>query len=234
MLVRVVRNSKENHLEKLLAQHFVRSGRELFSFGITKNNYKKIEPLLKITKQISIPPPEKYSHQLHTIMHLQGKYDPKWGKGLVEIINSEVLVDKKNQSGKSLKLNPYFGEFVGVHFENFQPQLERLLVRSESNIEVWVDFFECLQDIPEIEKFALVLIKKIKNSFFNHSESSIRIVNTLVSNLKNEKYFYECLDFIKGLISNEHNAKKKIVYFQMLKGFIQSVKKYNHNPKIVN
>jgi hypothetical protein len=53
------------------------------------------------------------------------------------MINNEVLVDKKNQNFNSLKLNKFFGPFVITNFEKFYPQLERLLIRSETNIEIW-------------------------------------------------------------------------------------------------
>ena len=74
--------------------------------------------------------PEKYNDQLHIILYLQGKYDEKWALGLVDLINTTVLIDKKSQVFKCLKMNPYFGEFIVTYFEKIQPQLDRLLVRS--------------------------------------------------------------------------------------------------------
>ena len=167
-------------------------------------------------------------------MHLQRPYDGKWANGLIDVINSSVLVDKKNQVFKSLKMNPYFSEFVVVNIEKLQPQLERLLVRSESNIEVWAEFFENLKDLCGMEKYVLNLLKNNKNIYLNHKDISIRLVNALTGSLKDEKMFMECFEFVKGLISSEHNSKKKIIYFQMLNGFVNSARKYHQNTKIPN
>ena len=167
-------------------------------------------------------------------MHLQGTYEGNWANGLIDVINSSVLVDKKNQVFKSLKINPYFAEFVVANIEKLQPQLERLLVRSESNIEIWADFFENLRDLCGMEKHVMTLLKKNKNIYLNHKDISIRLVNALTGSLKEEKVFAECFEFIKGLVSNEHNSKKKIIYFQMLNGLVRSASKYHKDTKLPN
>jgi hypothetical protein len=40
------------------------------------------------------------------------KYGKEWADALIEKINSEVLVDKKSQPLKSLKLNRFFSTFI--------------------------------------------------------------------------------------------------------------------------
>lgn len=75
---------------------------------------------------------------------LQKDYSAGWAGSLVELINSEILIDRKNQSGRSLRLNKVFASFIAENFDKFYPQLERLLVRSESNVEVWGDLFTSL------------------------------------------------------------------------------------------
>lgn len=88
--------------------------------------------------------------------------------------------------------------------------------------------------MPGLDRFILALLKKNKNLYANHKEVSIRLVNALARNIREEKAFIDCFEFIKGLVSGEHNAKKKIIYFQMLKGFVLSIKNNNLNPKFMN
>lgn len=85
--------------------------------------------------------PEKYSDQKHLIMYInnpKSKRTEAFTNGLVELINTQVLVDKKNQNPKALKINPLIAPFIEAEFGKFVPSLERLMVRSENNIEVIV------------------------------------------------------------------------------------------------
>lgn len=75
--------------------------------------------------------PVDFQDQRHIIIFLsKKKYSEGWANSLVELINSQILVDKKNQPAKALKLNEFFGEFIVSKFDLLLPQLERLLVRS--------------------------------------------------------------------------------------------------------
>ena len=79
----------------------------------------------------------------------------------------------------------------------------------------------------------MILLNKIKGSFQNYPEVSIKIVNTLVKSIKDEKVFKETIGFLSNLINTEHNIKKKIVYLKMLDGVIQSLSK-NFDDKFAN
>ena len=121
-------------------------------------------------------------------------------------------------------MNKFFGPFVVKNIDKLVPQLERLLVRSEANIEVWEDFFVTISDWKSIDKQALGILTKIKNKFLNFPEPSIKIVNSLTSSLIEEGSLKEVITFISNLISGEHNAKRKIVYIRMLQGVMSSLK----------
>lgn len=107
---------------------------------------------------------------------------------MVEKINNEVLVDKKNQQAKALKVNSYFVPFLVAHFEQLFPQLERLLIRSESNLEVWEDFFSTVGEWSGIDPFVAPLLNKIKHLFLSNAEISIKIVIAVSKRLQEEKY----------------------------------------------
>ena len=77
-------------------------------------------------------------------------------------------------------------------------------------------------------------MKKYKNLFQTKPELSLRFVKSLTHGLNEENSFYQSFEFIKNLISSEHNVKKKIIYFRMLEGIIEAQKKYNHSAKIIN
>lgn len=85
-----------------------------------------------------MPKIESLNDQRKIIIYLQcGIYDEEFFAKLLEKVINESIVDKKSQSFKNLKLNPYFSTFLVRYIEKIIPQLERLLVRSESNIEIW-------------------------------------------------------------------------------------------------
>ena len=66
---------------------------------------------------------------------------PQFVDKLVELISTQVLIDKKNQGGKGfLKISPHYANFVQKNFSRLIPFIERLMVRSENNIEVIVEF----------------------------------------------------------------------------------------------
>lgn len=67
------------------------------------------------------------------------------------------------------------------------------------------------------------LLQKIKHLFINTAEISTKIVVALSKNLTEEKYIKEFITFIAGMISNEQNVKRKVVYIRMLRGVIESL-----------
>ena len=87
----------------------------------------------------------------------------------MEKINNEVLIERKSQSSKNLKVNCFFGPFVVRHIDRLIPQLHRLLVRSEANIEVWDDFFAAIADLSGIDKTAIALLTKIKSLYLSQT-----------------------------------------------------------------
>jgi hypothetical protein len=134
---------------------------------------------------------------------------------------------------KNLRVNQFYSEFVVRHIERFVPQLERLLVRSEANIEVWEEFVLAVQNWQGIDSQVLEMLKKIKGQFLSQPEPCIRIVVSLTSHLKDEKTLKEVVEFLGGLVGGEHNAKRKIVYIRMLKGTVSSLQRQS-NDKLRN
>lgn len=112
------------------------------------------------------------------------------------------MVDKKSQQAKFLKVNKYFSAFLVKNFEKLMPQLERLLIRSESNIEVWEEFFSSVEEWTGADAYIVPLLTKIKHLFANNAETAIKIVVTLTQRLAGEKYLKETVTFISGLISS--------------------------------
>lgn len=103
------------------------------------------------------------------------------------------------------------------------PQLERLLVRSESNFEVWEEFILSVEDWKGVDQYLLPLVYKIKHLFLGNVETAIRIVNTLTKNIADERVVKDYVGFILGLMGGEHNSKRKIVYVRMLEGIVESL-----------
>jgi hypothetical protein len=78
-------------------------------------------------------------------------------------------VDKKNRQLNALKVNQYFSSFLVKNFEQLIPQLERLLIRSESNIDIWEEFFNAVGVWKGIDCFVVPLLQKIKHLFINNA-----------------------------------------------------------------
>ena len=70
----------------------------------------------------------------------------------------------------------------------------------------------------------LALLKKYKNIFLTKTDFALRLVKSLAESLNKDEDFEASFNFIKSLLENEHNAKKKIVYLKMLEGFVNSLK----------
>lgn len=88
--------------------------------------------------------------------------------------------------------------------------------------------------MPKIDHHASALIKKYKNLFLSKTDFALRLVNMLAQSLSGEECFISSFEFIRGLLSSEHNAKKKIIYLRMLEGFVVALKRYNLSQKLVS
>jgi hypothetical protein len=138
-----------------------------------------------------------------------------------------VLVEKKSQQVNNFKINEFFSPFIVKNIDKLFPQLERLLVRSESNIEIWEEFILTVKNWQGIEPHLFTIIKRIKHLYLSNPESSIKVINTLTSCLKDEAVIKELIVYLSSLIGGEHNAKKKIVYIRMLQGVISSLQHHS-------
>lgn len=88
--------------------------------------------------------------------------------------------------------------------------------------------------LEDLGENGLNLLKKYKHLFQTRPDFSLRMVKALTQGLKQENAFSESFEFVKGLISTEHNSKKKIIFFRMLEGIIIAQGRYNHPQKYVN
>lgn len=122
-------------------------------------------------------------HRRVLIYILKENYSEEFAGRVAQIFNNEVLIDKKLQEVKFLKVNEFFSSFVVKHFNLLIPQLERLLVRSDSNIEVWGQFFAKVKNWKGIDPFVLNLLTKTKPYYANYSETCVDIVVNLTSQL---------------------------------------------------
>ncbi len=134
-----------------------------------------------------------------------------------------MIVDKKSQSPKSLKLNEYFSSFIARHIEKIIPQLDRLLVRSESNIEIWTETFANLTSVKGMEKQLEAILKKVKNYFPTYPEQSVAIINSIGASLTTYETFKEFVSFVGVVVANEHNSKKKLNFLKMTQGAITAL-----------
>ena len=118
-----------------MANYVTSFANQYFATGSALVNNPQFDRFLKLFAGLNVEAPAVGSDQLQLIIYLsQGNFAEIWSNNLIERINSEVLVDKKSQQPKFLKVNKYFSVFLVKNFEKLMPQLERLLVRSESNI----------------------------------------------------------------------------------------------------
>ena len=99
------------------------------------------------------------------------------------------MVDKKNVKFETLHLNKFFTQFVVRNFKQILPELERLLVRSSSNLEVWVDFFKSLVPLYNLDPFIAEILKTCRNLFFTLPEIAVPLINCVTSYIKDEKVF---------------------------------------------
>lgn len=187
----------------------------------------KFSEFLKLFAGVPVEQPQSLSDQQQVLIYLsKGKVDEQWGASLVEKINNEVLVDRKNQQARALKVNQYFSAFLVAHFEQLFPQLERLLVRSETNLEVWEDFFTSVGGWSGLDATVVPLLSKIKHLFINNAETSIKIVVAVSRRLQEENSIKAFIAFLAGLISNEQNVKRKVIYIRMLKGVTEALARH--------
>jgi hypothetical protein len=102
-----------------------------FPYPITNANSLKFQDFITLFQGLALPQPEDSSDQRAITIFLHRQVWPEeWADRLIERISCDVLVDRKNQSSRALKVNPFFAPFLVQHFARLVPQLERLLVRS--------------------------------------------------------------------------------------------------------
>ena len=88
------------------------------------------------------------------------------------------------------------------HIDKIIPQLERLLVRSESNIEIWQDVFVNVVDLKGMEKSLDQILKKVKNYFANYPEASLGIINAIGGAITSYQAFKEFITFVAAVVAN--------------------------------
>jgi hypothetical protein len=77
-------------------------------------------------------------------------------------------------------MTPHFAGFIALHFDKFVPQLERLIIRSENNFEVLVEFLEsCGGELKGIGIHSLALLRKYKPLYLVKPDLSLRFVGAL-------------------------------------------------------
>jgi len=77
-----------------------------------------------------------------------------------------------------------------------------------------------------MEKNLEAILKKIKNYFPGFPEASIAIMCSLGNALTTADSYKEFLSFLSGIISNEHNSKKKLNYLKMTEGAIDALTRF--------
>lgn len=122
---------KDEKTHLLFSDFLLKHAKVYFPYHITSIHVQHFKQYLELFEGIPVREPADFQDQRHIIIFLsKKKYSDGWANSLVELINSQILVDKKNQPLKTLKLNEFFGEFIVSKFDCLLPQLERLLVRS--------------------------------------------------------------------------------------------------------
>lgn len=74
-----------------------------------------------------------------------------------------------------------------------------------------------------MEKYLDVIFKKVKNYFANYPEFTLGIMNSLGKAIETYDLFKEFITFVGGIVSNEHNSKKKLNFLKMTEGAIESL-----------
>lgn len=92
---------------------------------------KQFKELLELFDGLSVREPEDLSdHRKVAIFLSKNNYSEAFAAKVVDLINNEVLVEKKSQQAKFFKINEFFSPFIVCHIDKLIPQLERLLVRN--------------------------------------------------------------------------------------------------------
>lgn len=164
----LLRRSRDQQL--LFSSYLVRCARVYFPYQITRTCEGSFRKFLRLLGGLPLLRPHDLSDQRSVIISLQSEErDEEWEHRLVEQLVSEVLVDKKNQSDNPFKLNSFFGKLLVRHFPRIYPQLERLMIRSESNIEVWQEILATVVIFKHIDPHVMPLLNRIKHLFVTHA-----------------------------------------------------------------
>ena len=73
-------------------------------------DYHQFGEMVCLLKGLPVREPESMSEHRNILLYLcQDKYSKEFGERVVEMINNEVLIERKSQSSKNLKMNSFFG-----------------------------------------------------------------------------------------------------------------------------
>ena len=137
-------------LNALLARYLLKCSEQYFCYSIKSHNQDRFEEVMKLAKGLPFDLP-KVGGQKELMLFLQSQENEEVTKRIVEIINTQILIDKKDAKSNSLCLNKFFGSFVCKNYGLIFPQLERLIVRSSGNIDVWLEFFRSISPLSSFD-----------------------------------------------------------------------------------
>lgn len=129
--------------------------------------------------------PGKDAALLEVLLYISSNHQPdgQLVDGLLGRLQGEFFADRKTREFRSIRPNSILGRFVCEHFKVFLPLLERLLMRSESNLETWKETFEVMKGVP-LDDYCLQCLRQTKDLLIPHSTSSIDMVLHLTSSLQ--------------------------------------------------
>ena len=219
---RVVLPQKNKQLDEMLAEVVLRHGPLYFPHSNALQNQRHFRIYQGLLKDISVSQPPSLAKLHPVIAHASQAHSEEWAAVLADKINNETLVDKKQRQQVHLRAGCWLGPWIAEHLGLIKPQLERLLVRSENNIDIWEEFFSGLEKV-DLGAQAVPLMQQVKNLFQGHPIISTRLVQALTKHLSHPDALNDATRFVLSMLATEHNAKKKIVYVRMLEGPVASI-----------
>lgn len=137
VLARVTKHSKQPPVEELFSAFVTKVARFYLPTHITTQRELRIlNRLAALIRSFAMREPERNSPVVDILLYMASgkKLTEALEESLLVRLQEEVFIDRKAREPRHMRLNPLLGKFVASHFKVFMPLLERLVVRSESNL----------------------------------------------------------------------------------------------------
>lgn len=137
VIQKLVLLSKQKPLQELYATFLVRVAARYLPYHITTaKEISLLKRFAALLEPLEIRLPGKDASLLEVLLYIGSNHKPDANlvDALIARLQAEFFADRKTREYNSIRPNSVLAAFVSEHFKVFLPLLERLLLRSESNL----------------------------------------------------------------------------------------------------